>query len=192
MLNSRDITKLRADVAVNCNVFLQLCKEAGLNVLVTQTVRDDEYQAQLYAQGRTKPGSIVTNQRYPTFHWSEAGLAFDICKNVKGHEYDDAAFFTKCGEIGKKIGFTWGGDWTSLVDKPHFQWDQGGKYTATMVRAGKIPPNMPLYKEVKTVTKNEAKQIIKTKAGLSDATIVYLDSYRYGDDLLIKLAKAMQ
>lgn len=195
MLNSRDITKLRADVAANCNVFLQLCKEAGLNVLVTQTVRDDAYQAQLYAQGRTKPGSIVTNQRYPTFHWSEAGLAFDICKNVKGHEYDDAAFFQKCGAIGKKMGFTWGGDWTSLVDKPHFQWDQGGKYTATMVRAGKLPPNMPIYQtkqEVKKVTKDEAKSIIKTKAGLSDATIVYLDSYRYGDDLLIKLATAMK
>lgn len=195
MLNSRDITKLRADVAANCNVFLQLCKEAGLNVLVTQTVRDDAYQAQLYAQGRTKPGSIVTNQRYPTFHWDKVGLAFDICKNVKGHEYDDAAFFQKCGAIGKKMGFTWGGDWTSLVDKPHFQWDQGGKYTAAMVRAGKLPPNMPIYQtkqEVKKVTKDEAKSIIKTKAGLSDATIVYLDSYRYGDDLLIKLATAMK
>ena len=42
------------------------------------------------------------------------------------------------------------------------------------------------------MTKDEAKSIIKTKAGLSDATIVYLDSYRYGDDLLIKLAKAMK
>ena len=30
MLCSRDISRLRADVAANCNVFLQLCKEAGL------------------------------------------------------------------------------------------------------------------------------------------------------------------
>lgn len=197
MLCSRDISRLRADVAANCNVFLRLCKAAGLNVLVTQTVRDDEYQAQLYAQGRTKPGSIVTNQRYPTFHWSEAGLAFDICKNVKGHEYDDLAFFNRCGEIGKKIGFSWGGDWLSLQDKPHFQWDEHGKYTGSMIRAGKRPATMPLYqnqvkKEAAKVTKDEAKSIIKTKAGLSDSTIAFLDAYRYGDDLLIKLATAMQ
>lgn len=195
MLNSRDIEKLRPDVAANCRVFLDLCKAEGLPVLVTQTVRDAEYQASLYAQGRTKPGSIVTNQKTPSFHSDKAGLAFDIAKNVKGHEYDDAAFFRKCGEIGKKIGFSWGGDWLSLQDKPHFQWDSGGKYTAAMVRAGKLPPAMPLYqiKEVqKAMTKDEAKSVLKTKAGLSDATITYLDSYRYGDDLIVKLAQAMK
>lgn len=46
--------------------------------------------------------------------------------------------------------------------------------------------------EVSSVTKDEAKEIIKEKAGVSDATIVYLDSYRYGDDLILKLAQAMQ
>lgn len=196
MLNSRDIEKLRADVAANCRVFLDLCKAAGLPVLVTQTVRDAEYQASLYAQGRTKPGSIVTNQKTPSFHSDKAGLAFDIAKNVKGHEYDDAVFFRKCGEIGKNVGFSWGGDWTSLPDKPHFQWDAGGKYTAAMVRAGKLPPAMPLYQmqqEVQeTMTKDEAKHVLKTKAGLSDATITYLDSYRWGDDLIVKLAQAIK
>ena len=49
------------------------------------------------------------------------------------------------------------------------------------------------YKEeVGGVSKEEASQIIKEKAGLTDATITYLDSYRYGDDLILKLAKAMQ
>ena len=193
MLNSRDIDRLRPDVAANCRVFLDLCKAAGLPVLVTQTVRDAEYQASIYAQGRTKPGKIVTNQKTPSFHSDKAGLAFDIAKNVKGHEYDDLAFFNRCGEIGKKIGFSWGGDWISLQDKPHFQWDAGGTYTAAMVRAGKLPPSMPVYKEVqKAMTKDEAKRVLKTKAGLSDSTIAFLDAYRYGDDLLIKLATAMQ
>ncbi len=192
MLKSRDIDRLRADVAHNCRVFVQRCKAEGLPVLVTETVRDIEYQESLYAQGRTKPGSIVTNQKIPSFHWDKVGLAFDICKNVKGHEYDDAEFFRKCGTIGKEMGFTWGGDWKSLPDKPHFQWDDGGRYTAAMVRKGQLPRMMPEYKEVQTVTKDEAKRILKEKAHLSDATIVYLDSYRYGDDLLVKLAKAVE
>ena len=193
MLCSRDISRLRADVAANCRLFLEECKKQGLPVLVTETVRDLEYQASLYAKGRTAPGSIVTNQKTPSFHSDKAGLAFDICKNVKGHEYDDLAFFNRCGEIGKKIGFSWGGDWISLQDKPHFQWDNHGTYTAAMVRAGKLPPSMPIYKEVqKAMTKDEAKRVLKTKAGLSDSTIAFLDAYRYGDDLLIKLATAMQ
>ena len=193
MLCSRDISRLRADVAANCRLFVEECKKQGLPVLVTETVRDLEYQASLYAKGRTAPGSIVTNQKTPSFHWDKVGLAFDICKNVKGHEYDDLAFFNRCGKIGKKIGFSWGGDWLSLQDKPHFQWDNHGTYTAAMVRAGKLPPSMPVYKEVqKAMTKDEAKRVLKAKAGLSDSTIAFLDAYRYGDDLLIKLATAMQ
>lgn len=193
MLKSRDISRLRSDVAANCRAFIHRCADAGLPVLVVETVRDLEYQASLYAQGRTKPGKIVTNQRTPSFHWDKVALAFDICKNVKGHEYDDADFFRRCGAIGKEMGFTWGGEWASLPDRPHFQWDDGGRYTAAMVRKGNLPRMMPLYKEVsKAMTKDEAKRILKAKAGLSDATITYLDSYRYGDDLIVKLAEAMK
>lgn len=46
--------------------------------------------------------------------------------------------------------------------------------------------------EVGGMTKAEAKEILKEKAGLTDATIVYLDSYRYGDELIEKLAEAMK
>ena len=47
-------------------------------------------------------------------------------------------------------------------------------------------------KENKTMTVEEAKSILKTKAGLSDKTIEFLYNYRYGDDLLKKLAEAMK
>ena len=38
----------------------------------------------------------------------------------------------------------------------------------------------------------EAKKTIRQKAGLTDGTIDYLAAYKYGDDLLKKLAKAMK
>lgn len=147
MLKSRNIDLLRPDVAANCDKFLRLCKAAGYPVLVTSTVRDEEYQAHLYEQGRTRPGSIVTNSKRPTFHWDKAGLAFDICKNRKGEEYSDMAFWKGVSAIGKAMGFSWGGDWKSLVDMPHFQWDDHGKYTGSMILSGKMPPTMPLYEE---------------------------------------------
>ena len=97
MYHSRDIADLRADVRANCVIFLDLCKEAGLPVLVTETVRDDEYQRYLAANGY----AAKTATR-PTFHGVKAGLAFDICKNVKGHEYDDASFFARCTVSGRR------------------------------------------------------------------------------------------
>ena len=141
MFHSRNLKYLRSDVRANCEAFLAECKAAGLNVLVTETVRDEEYQRSLVAQGYAAKTATV-----PTFHSVKAGLAFDICKNIKGHEYDDAAFFQKCGEIGEKIGFTWGGRWKSFPDRPHFQWDDNKQHTSAMIRAGKLPRQMPAYK----------------------------------------------
>lgn len=147
MLNSRDINLLRDDVAANCRRWLERCKAVGLDVLITNTVRDKEYQEYLYEQGRTRPGSIVTNSKTPTFHADTAGLAFDFCENIKGHEYEDVEFFEKAAAIAKDMGFSWGGDWESFVDMPHIQWDNGGEWTSAMIRDGKLPPQMPLWAE---------------------------------------------
>ena len=140
MFHSDELKYLRADVRVNCEKFLALCKEAGLNVKVTQTVRDDAYQRYLASKGYASKKATR-----PTFHSVKAGLAFDICKNVRGHEYDDATFFALCGQIGKQVGFSWGGDWRKFPDRPHFQWDNHLKWTGSMILAGKYPPEMEEY-----------------------------------------------
>jgi N-acetyl-anhydromuramyl-L-alanine amidase AmpD len=48
-----------------------------------------------------------------------------------------------------------------------------------------------LPKEVSQMTTDEAIQIIKSKAGLSQDTITFLLCYKYGEELLVKIAKAM-
>lgn len=163
MVNSRDLNLLRSDVRQNVEKFLAECKAQGLKVLVTQTVRDNEYQAYLYAQGRTRPGSIVTNSSRTTFHG--AGLAFDICQNIKGQEYSDASFFKNCAIIAKHMGFSWGGDWSKFPDRPHFQWDERGKYTFNRTKG---PAQMPLYKEeTEVITVESIEQ-------MSDAAVLAL------------------
>lgn len=142
MRHSRDIGDLRADVAENCRALLALAEKRGLRALVTETVRDDAYQKMLAEKGYAAKGAVA-----PSFHAEHAGLAFDICKNEKGHEYDDPVFFERMGALGKKVGFSWGGDWKSFQDRPHFQWDANGAYTGVMVRARRYPPLMPRFKE---------------------------------------------
>ena len=142
MRHSRSISDLRADVAENCRTLLTLAEREGLSVLVTETVRDAAYQRMLAEKGYAAKGAVT-----PSFPAAHAGLAFDICKNEVGHEYDDPAFFARMGEIGKRVGFSWGGDWGSFPDRPHFQWDAGGVYTSAMIRAKRYPPPMPRYEE---------------------------------------------
>ncbi len=153
MLSSRDISLLRPDVAANCRALLARAEAAGLPVLVTGTVRDAAYQEYAYSIGTAKT-------KVPSFHGEKAGLAFDFCKNVKGHEYDDAAFFERVGALGKEMGFSWGGDWEDFPDRPHFQWDAGGQYTAAMVRAGQYPPEMPLWKEEREMTQEQFSEML--------------------------------
>ena len=55
----------------------------------------------------------------------------------------------------KGVGLAFGGDWRSFPDRPHFQWDGGGKYTSSMVRAGRYPPPMLRFEEEETMTQEQ-------------------------------------
>ena len=119
----RDISELTPTAQTACNLFMKTCKNAGLNVLITETYRSQERQNYLYEQGRTRSGNIVTwtkNSRHTNRR------AWDICKNVKGHEYDDPSFFKECGKIATELGITWGGNWKN-PDTPHFEIDENWK-----------------------------------------------------------------
>lgn len=122
MINSRKIEDLKPLAQTACNLFMEECKKANLNVCITQTLRDAEYQNSLYQQGRTEAGVIVTNcDGYKKKSNHQSGYAWDICLNVKGKEYSDDSFFEKCGAIARKLKITWGGDWKDFRDTPHFE-----------------------------------------------------------------------
>jgi len=147
MINSRDLKDLQPYVRYLAQQLIDKAKAQGLRVLVTSTLRDKEYQAYLYAQGRTRSGQIVTNLRTPTAHGS--GLAFDVCQNIRGKEWD-ISFFNKIGKIGVSLGLEWGGNWKSFVDRPHFQYVQG--LTNSQIRAGRLPkfPSIPTTSKPKS------------------------------------------
>lgn len=120
----RSISELTPNAQKACSLFMAECERQGLNVLITETYRSKERQNYLYEQGRIRPGNIVTwtkNSRHTSRR------AWDICKNVKGAEYSDKAFFAQCGKIAAKFGITWGGDWKT-PDTPHFEISENWKY----------------------------------------------------------------
>lgn len=118
---SRDISLLHPELQEIIPVFLAKCEAQGLKVGISSTLRSKAEQDDLYAQGRTKPGGIVTKAKYPysAHNW---GVAFDFYRNDgKGAYYDKDGWFKKVGQIGKSCGLFWGGDFRSFVDQPHFE-----------------------------------------------------------------------
>ena len=51
------------------------------------------------------------------------GIAIDFAPYRAGRIWWDApdSVWNEMGKIGKKYGFSWGGDWKDFVDKPHFE-----------------------------------------------------------------------
>lgn len=100
----KDVTLLHPELQKIITQFLKEAEKQGFIVKVTDTLRTKKEQNELYAQGRTNPGNIVTWVKYPysNHNW---GMAFDICRNDgKGAYNDSDNWFFKVGQIGKSFG----------------------------------------------------------------------------------------
>lgn len=120
--------KLRTEAKEIYNEIVSALKGRA-TVRFTQTLRTIAEQDALYAQGRTKPGKIVTWAKGgKSYH--NYGLAIDICLIIDGKEasWDITKDFDKdrisdwmeIVAIFKSRGWEWGGDWEKK-DYPHFQ-----------------------------------------------------------------------
>lgn len=113
-------------------------EEIGQGTVITRIVqglRTIGEQNKLYAQGRTLPGPIVTKAKGgSSFH--NYGLAIDVCwlwkDNSTGlYKYDEEKSwlvgpkFKQMVQLFKDHGYTWGGDWHSIKDTPHFEKTHG-------------------------------------------------------------------
>lgn len=126
-------------VATKARQLIEQAYKEGINVIITQGFRTIEEQNALYAQGRTKPGKIVTNAR-GGYSYHNFGLAFDFAVlNADGSvNWNVDEKWKRVGAIGKSLGLEWGGDWKDFKDYPHFQYTFG--LSLTDLRAGKRPP----------------------------------------------------
>ena len=164
---SRDITMCHPELQEKAVKLIVECKKQGLIVKLGECFRSAAEQDALYAQGRTKPGNIVTNAKgssYSSMH--QWGVAFDIIRNDgKGAYNNSDGWFNKVGRIGKALGLEWGGDWTSPVDTPHFQLKQWGSTPSKLKRLyGNV-------NEFKKIWKNYKIQSIKEENDMTEADV---------------------
>ncbi|MGX9134519.1 M15 family metallopeptidase [Rummeliibacillus sp. JY-2-4R] len=123
-------TKLNPIVEEKKNTLINEAAKKNIDVVIIEGIRSFEKQNELYQQGRTTKGNIVTNTKAgESFH--NYGLAFDYALlDASGHiiwntQYDGngngKSDWFEVADIGKELGFDWGGDWISFKDYPHLQ-----------------------------------------------------------------------
>ncbi len=95
----------------------------GIKVVLTCGYRSTEEQNHLYAIGRTKPGKKVTNARGGS-SWHNYGLAGDYAFVINGKVTWNGPWAT-FGKIARECGLEWGGDFKTILDRPHVQWTRG-------------------------------------------------------------------
>ena len=138
MINSRSLDDLLPPVRQRVDRFLANAKAQGIDLLVTSTYRDNASQEALYAQGRTKPGKIVTNARAgQAFH--NYRCAVDVVPIRNGKPVWDAKdpVWQTVGRLGKEAGLEWAGDWKRFREMAHFQYT-GGLTLAQLQTGAKI------------------------------------------------------
>ncbi|RYI32031.1 M15 family peptidase [Bacillus infantis] len=167
-------------VAAKALELVEVAYRKGIHIIITQGLRTIAEQNALYAQGRTKPGSIVTNAK-GGYSFHNFGLAFDFAivnssgttvywnTNVDTNK-DGAKDWHQVGKMGQQIGLEWGGAWTSFLDMPHFQYTFG--LSLSQLRSGKKPPNVKVEeKSVKSVSPTPNKPKEEDELGLVDARV---------------------
>lgn len=140
VLNAQRISKLNPIVAKKATKLLEQCAAEGLDILINQGLRTVAEQNELYAQGRTKPGQIVTNAKGGySYHNYGLALDFNLVNPDGSANWTVNAQWKRVAALGKALGFSWGGEWTgSLVDNPHLEYTFG--LSINDLLAGKKPP----------------------------------------------------
>ncbi|WP_431808200.1 M15 family metallopeptidase [Lysinibacillus sphaericus] len=152
----RNLAELLPVAQTACRLLFQECYKAGIhNIFVTETYRSQARQNYLYAQGRTRPGKIVT-WTLKSNHTSR--LAWDIAVAPPKSLYD-VDILTKVGAIARKLGITWGGDWARRIDRPHFEVKPNWKMPRGYKLDGQVivPSNSKL--KVQLIVKDKKEEI---------------------------------
>ena len=132
LISEVKIYTLHPQVRDKAREFLNKAEKQNIKLRITSARRTYAEQNDLYAQGRSKGGKIVTNAKAGESSHN-FGTAIDVVPIVNGSADWNSTDWNKIGEIGKSLGFAWGGDWTSFKDKPHFEMNFGN--TLAQLRA---------------------------------------------------------
>lgn len=106
--------------------------QTGHELFETCTYRSVARQQQLYAQGRTAPGNIVTKldgvtkkSRHNVYPAEAVDVCVDMDPGPGKHIVWDHSSYLPLGDLALKHGLIWGGGWVTIHDDPHLELPAG-------------------------------------------------------------------
>ena len=180
----KDVTQLHPTLQKKIKELKKLCADNGITIRITECLRTVSEQDALYAKGRTKPGSKVTNcqgKSYSSVHQWVVAFDYVIDQDTdKDGDVDirdlyNVKLMNVVGKLGQSIGLEWGGSWKSIVDKPHFQLPDWGSTPAKLKAKYGSPDKFiatwhKTAKPAKASTDKAFKKTFKTTANLKMRT----------------------
>lgn len=109
---------------------VEAAEEIGITIIITDGFRSFEEQDILHQQGRISGGTIVTyaegGESYHNYglaidfalRLGDGSVVWDIERDGNGNGEPD---WFEVADIGKSLGFDWGGDWNRFKDYPHLE-----------------------------------------------------------------------
>lgn len=120
-LNEERLADVQPEMREKANRVIALAKNFGYSLLVTQGFRSIAAQNALYAQGRTKPGKIVTHARGgESLHNSGKAVDFAFVNKAGGIDWN-ITLYKRLGAWANSAGAKWGGNWKTFKDYPHIE-----------------------------------------------------------------------
>jgi len=117
---TRDLKELLPSFKVKVEKLINTVKDRGIDIIITSTYRSFIEQDDLYSQGRTKPGKIITNAKGgQSSHNIRRAVDFCILKGKKA-SYTCTGDYYSVGNVATKMGLEWGGNW-KFKDLCHIQ-----------------------------------------------------------------------
>lgn len=112
--NKEGVIGLKPEVSQLAQKLIASAKEAGIDAVIISGYRSPQVQDSLYKlKLTTVKGSKSSHSK---------GLAFDLAPYKDGKIiWNDTNAFKTLGEIGVKLGLTWGGNYSAFKDLPHFE-----------------------------------------------------------------------
>ena len=111
------LNSLHPELRGKAKRFLNYLRRAGIGYNLISGFRTFQEQADLYEQGRSEPGKIITRAK-PGQSYHNYGLAIDVTP-------EDPKDLNVLVNVAKSFGFEWGGEWENFEDTPHFQYTFG-------------------------------------------------------------------
>lgn len=132
---SRSLQDLSPEARAKCIEFQARARAAGIDVLVYHTFRTEAEHAELWAQGRTKPGPKVTWTKTSRHmvrdkNGKPASDAWDCVPMINGKTaWNAKKEYLTLGKIAQELGLRWGGNFDmddtpfekGECDSPHFE-----------------------------------------------------------------------